>query len=74
MMFVDEKIVCWFIPVCFARLCASRFLTLHRCLLSLVTWLIGGTFWYMFWHEWPFFTALYYLIQAGMSVGAARLH
>ena len=28
-----------------------------------------GTMWYCLWHEWPFFTGLYYLMQATMSIG-----
>ena len=28
-----------------------------------------GTAWYCLWHEWPFFTGLYYLVQATMSIG-----
>jgi len=39
------------------------------CLVSLLVWLLGGTMWYCLWHEWPFFTGLYYLMQATMSIG-----
>jgi len=39
------------------------------CAFSLALWMIVGVTWYMKWHEWPFFTALFYLAQATMSIG-----
>ena len=36
-------------------------------------WVIFGVSWYMVWHEWPFFTALYYLMQASMSIGTVLM-
>eukprot|EP00802_Teleaulax_amphioxeia_P009760 Tamp_09781.p1 GENE.Tamp_09781~~Tamp_09781.p1 ORF type:complete len:519 (+),score=86.17 Tamp_09781:150-1706(+) len=39
------------------------------CFVSLLVWLGGGTMWYCLWHEWPFWTGLYYLMQATMSIG-----
>jgi len=57
--------------------CVDRDLTWGRfyvqawfwCFVSLLVWLGGGTMWYCLWHEWPFWTGLYYLMQATMSIG-----
>jgi len=38
-------------------------------LVSLLAWLFLGTLWCKLWHEWPFWTAFYYLMQATMSIG-----
>eukprot|EP00283_Hemiselmis_rufescens_P006555 CAMPEP_0173429298 /NCGR_PEP_ID=MMETSP1357-20121228/8041_1 /TAXON_ID=77926 /ORGANISM="Hemiselmis rufescens, Strain PCC563" /LENGTH=895 /DNA_ID=CAMNT_0014393455 /DNA_START=110 /DNA_END=2794 /DNA_ORIENTATION=- len=39
------------------------------CVIAFVVWLFAGIAWYALWHEWGFFLAFYYHLQAGLSIG-----
>jgi len=40
-----------------------------HCLLAFMIWLFSGVVFYTQWQEWTFWTAIYYTVQAGFSIG-----